>query len=367
MPQPVKANLPPMPQGLTAQWLSTALGAHGALPQGAAVSTVRRSEVGEGVGMMSELCRLHLDYSGDAPGAPASLIAKYPSQNPTNRAVAMSYNLYEREVRYFKEIDPLTTARAPPAYALELDGDNFLILMQDMGDYRVGDQAIGATLADSEAALDALARLHAPFWQNVAHLDWVPHVANSYHANNMRSLAADGWDNMTAIFKDFLPVPVAAMKQQFLNALPGLQAQMDAAPITFAHGDFRMANLLYAAAPQHCPLVILDWQGPLLGRGLFDVALFLGQSTQTEVRRAHERTLLQRYLDGLAELGVVYPFTQAWEHYRIALLHAWNYAAVVAGALDASDGRAFAWMSQMIARQAAATEDLHLRRLLADA
>lgn len=358
--------LPQMPQGLTPEWLSGILAEAGALPDGVRVVEARRSKLGEGTGMMSELRRLHLRYDQAAPQAPASLIAKYPSQNPTNRAVAMRYKVYEREVRYFKEVDPLTTAKAPATYCAQIEDGNFILLMEDLGDYRVGDQTIGATLADSQAAVDALARLHAPLWRNVDRLDWVPHVANSYHAANMQALAEGGWDNMASIFADFLPAPMAAMKADFLNALPNLQQRMDRPPITFVHGDFRMANLLYATAPQHHPLVILDWQGPLLARGLFDVALFLGHSTQTAVRRQHERALLRRYLQGLDALGVAYPFAEAWEHYRVALLHAWSYVAVVSGALDASDARAFAWMSRMIARQVAATEDLELRSLLND-
>ena len=103
----------------------------------------------------------------------------------------------------------------------------------------------------------------------------------------------------------------------------------------------------------------------MLGRGMMDVTLLMGQSTQTEVRRTHERLLVQRYLDGLAELGVKnYGFDEAWDDYRHAHLHSWVYAIVVAGTLDASNERAFAWISQMLARQLATTDDLDLLDLL---
>ena len=103
--------LPPMPGGLTPEWLTRALREKGVLAADTAITGVAASQVGEGVGMMSELCRLTPTYDGPAGGAPRSFIAKYASQNPTNRQIATSFNLYEREVRYFAELDALIAAR----------------------------------------------------------------------------------------------------------------------------------------------------------------------------------------------------------------------------------------------------------------
>ena len=92
---------------------------------------------------------------------------------------------------------------------------------------------------------------------------------------------------------------------------------------------------------------------------MVDVALILAQSTRTEVRRQHERSLLARYVDGLVALGVDHYDAQvAWDDYRQAMLYNWVYVAVVAGTLDVHNEKAFAWMSQMVSRQSAATTDL---------
>ena len=180
----------------------------------------------------------------------------------------MQYKLYERETRYVSELDPLTTARTPEAYVSERQGDRFIILMEDMTDYKVGSQVLGADLAQSQIAVDELAKLHAAFWNKVNHL----------------------------------------------ASVPNLQAYMDSAPLTLVHGDFRMENLLYGCEPGHDPVSVIDWQGPLCARGMNDVALFLGQSTTTEVRRAYERELLARYVQGL----------QAWGVEDISLAAAWE-------------------------------------------
>ena len=336
-----------MPAGLTPEWLTQALRGNGVLPEDAAIAALEVRQVGEGVGMMSELSRLVPAYLGPAAGAPASFIAKYPSQNPTNRQIAMDFNLYEREVRYFAELDPLSTAVCPATYLKELDGDNFIILMEDLADYRVGDQIVGATLEETEIAIDELAKLHAAFWEKVEGIPWIPHVCGSQHATNMQLGTASGWDEMASIFGDYLTVRVLAARADVQRSVAPLQAFLDRPPITLAHGDFRMENLLYGTAPEHHPMAIIDWQGPLLGRGIQDVTLLLGQSTQTEVRRRHERALLRRYGDGLARLGVSgYGFDEAWQDYRHGQLYNWAYTTVVAGTLDAGNERAFAWMSR---------------------
>jgi aminoglycoside/choline kinase family phosphotransferase len=351
--------LPNFPEGFTPEFLNRVL----EFP--ATITGVTQSVVGEGTGMMAEIARLDLAYGESGSNAPSSVIAKFSSQNPTNREVALLYNLYERESRYFAELDPLTQARCPEVYFTALDGENLIILMEDMGDYEVGDQTIGATLEQTELAIDELAKLHAAFWEKVDALEWVPGIANSYHADNMRNLATSGWDPMVEIFGDFIPEHIRGHKDAFIRAIPALQDERMAAPITLSHGDFRMENLLYGVKPEHHPIVIIDWQGPLKSRGMFDVALFLGQSTKTEVRRQHEKDLIGRYTEGLKRNGVPdVTFDAIWDDYLHCMLYDWVYTAVVAGTLDATNEKAFAWMSQMIARQVAASDDLDLFALL---
>ena len=356
-----------MPQGLTPEWLTDALRVVGEIDGDVRVREVDARQVGDGTGMMSELALLHLTYSSESAATaalPRSLVAKYPSSNTNNREIAMAYKLYERETRFFAEVDALTSACSPRALISELQGDNFLILMEDMSDYRIGDQESGADLADTMAMGIELAKLHATFWQNVEALPWVPHISNSYHATNMETLVKVGWDNMTALFQDFIDPGLARKGDAFIAEVPRLQAAMDAAPITLLHGDFRMENVFFGTQPQHVPVAIIDWQGPLLGRGIVDLALMLGQSTRTAVRRGHERDVIATYSETLGELGVDYPRDEVWQDYRLALLYNWLYVGVVAGTLDASNKKAFAWMSQMVARQSAASLDLDVFELL---
>ena len=162
-------SIPPMPEGLTEDWLSELLNRP--------VKSVRLEQVGEGAGMMSELSRVHIDFADGAE--PTTFIAKYASQNQTNRDVAMSFNLYEREVRYFRELDPQTSAKSPATLISKIQGDNFIILMADLHDYEVGNQIVGADLHQTQLAIDELVKLHGTFWNKVDDLDWIPGVADS--------------------------------------------------------------------------------------------------------------------------------------------------------------------------------------------
>ena len=89
-------TIPDLPAGFTATFLTEQLRQQGCLPADGAVSSVSQSTIGDGTGMMAEIAKLHMHYDGNQGNAPDCLIAKFASQNPTNREIATAYNLYER-------------------------------------------------------------------------------------------------------------------------------------------------------------------------------------------------------------------------------------------------------------------------------
>ena len=351
-------TLPTMPAGLTPEWLTTTLTTQGVIPAGVAVTKIERERVGDGVGMMSDIGRLQLTYS-EAGAGPSTLVAKFAGDNPTNREVAMQFHLFEREVRYFQELDQQTQLTSPEMLHAEIEGDNFILLMRDLSDYRSGDQAAGCDLHDTELAVDELIKLHGAFWDRMDGLQWVPGVAHSFHADNMHNFSEVGWPVMMQHFGDFVDPSIAAREADFMTARRALQDRMHSAgPKTFIHGDFRLDNFFYGVKPEHHPIVIFDFQGPLQGNGMVDVALMLAQNTWKEVRVEHERGLIERYAAGLREMGIDYSDEQAWQDYLDAVLYNWFYASVVSGTLDVSNPKSFAWISQMVDRQSTASMEL---------
>ena len=352
-------NIPATLEDVTKQWLTTTLSEEGhQIPQ---LNGLSLTPIGEGVGMMSAISILNLDWQDANSEMPDSLVIKINADNETNRSVAQLYNLYEKEVSYYRDLSPRTESRSPKIYASGLDDEqNFYLLMEDVSDYRVGSQVTGATFDETKTCLTEAAKLHAAFWGKLEELDWLPHMSNSDNARNLVLGAESGWPQVLEYFGEFVPASINARKQDYLDNISRLQEALDQPPYTLIQGDFRMDNMLFGQKPEHAPLMVVDYQGPLMGTGMADIAYLMSQSTQTEVRRTHERTLIQHYVNVLRENGVVdYDFEQAWEQYRIAVLYSWTVAIVIAGTMDPDNDRGYAWMAKMVKRNGTAIEDLN--------
>ena len=75
------------------------------------VRNVRRRPLGEGVGMVSGLEMLELEYErGDGP---ATMVFKFPGTNDANRAVALAFDLYRREVLFYRDVAAFDYGRDP--------------------------------------------------------------------------------------------------------------------------------------------------------------------------------------------------------------------------------------------------------------
>ena len=146
-------DIPTSPAAITPAWLTEALRHH---LTGGVVTEVDAEDIGEGTGIFGEIARLRLSYDGT--DGPSSLVAKMPCREPENLVVAQALGIYEREVNFFNEIAPQTPLRIPHCFLARL-GDNggFVLLLEDMSaEYDVGDQVVGATVAQAEAAIDSL-------------------------------------------------------------------------------------------------------------------------------------------------------------------------------------------------------------------
>ena len=343
---------------VSAEWVEECIG-RGKL------NNINLVPMGEGVGMMSSMSIIELEWEGST-NLPSSLVLKLAAENETNRTVSQQFNLYLKEVSYYKDLAPRTTARSPRIYASEIDEEhNFFLLMEDVSSYRMGSQVEGATVEECELCIDFLINLHASFWNQLNGISWLPNMSGSDNAKNMALGCEAGWPQLQEIFGNFVPDNIEAERERYLEAVPRLQTQLDQHPTTLIHGDFRMDNMLFGQAPEHDSLLVVDFQGPLKGNGIHDVAYLLSHSAKTEVRREHERNLIERYSSGLINAGVKdYSFEKAWNDYRIGVLYSWTVAVVIAGTMDPANDRGFAWMSKMVDRNGTAINDLDCLSLL---
>ncbi len=350
-------TLPNQPSEITAELLTEVVKANG---HDGVVESFSTRSLGEGVGMMSVLCVIDLNYASGS--GPATMIGKFAATTEANLGVALHFDIYRRESMFYANVAPQIDMAVPALYFNEFnEGADFAMLMEDMSAFRTGDQVLGCTIEEAQACMAELVKLHAPLWDKVGgpEFEFAFLHAPSPHSEGMCGAAIAGWDPMAATFGDDIPAFMSEVRERYLAAVPAMQLWIAQPPITFVHGDYRLDNLMFATQPGQPPIISLDWQGVLRSKGIQDVAYLLSQSMDPELRRQHERELVTMWQQGLADAGVEnYSVDDAWLDYRKAVLYLWVYVTVIAGALDANNERGKAFMSNMIRRSAAAIADL---------
>jgi aminoglycoside/choline kinase family phosphotransferase len=361
-------SFPNTPTDLTDSWLTDTLRANGAIRE-ARVTAHELQPIGEGVGMMALLSRIVLTYDKAEAGAPASLIGKFPTQVEQNRAVADHFRVYEREALFLRDVAPQTTASVPAVYGvdIELPSGEFVLLMEDLGAYRTGDQVEGCGPDEAKTVLDALVPVHAAFWASVdrPELSFAPRIDGEMQRVGMSGMCASGWDVFIERFGQHVPAVIQEARERYTGAAEELHYRMGRVPQTLVHGDLRLDNIMFGTEPGHRSAVVLDWQGVIVSAAVQDVAYLLTQNLTIENRRAHEDALLHYYHGRLVELGVAdYPFDRFAADYRLAALYLFVYAVVIGGTLDPSNERGMAFMAQLIDRACSAIVDHDLLALL---
>jgi hypothetical protein len=362
-------RLPLSADALTASWLTEALRSSGTLGASARVSRCDAKPLGAGGGLIGVVARVVLDYEGAAASAPRTLIAKFPSPVASNRAVADTYDMYGREVRFYSELSPTTPLPHPRCYlaARAPTSSDFTLLLEDLGDRRIGDQVAGSDLAEAEIVIDAMAKFHA--WSfgrtHDARFAWITPHANEAQISGMEGGFAFGWPRFESERARVIPPRLRAWAPRVGPSTRGILTRLCSGPQVIGHADFRLENMFFAALPEHAPFAIVDWQSITKTSPGQDLAYYLTQSVKLGVRRAHERALLRRYLDGMRAAGVRdYAWDQLWHDYRLGTLYLFDYAVVIAATLDLANERGAAIAHALSERACAALVDLDCQDLL---
>lgn len=317
MPDPI----PNSPEAITPAWLTAALRDGGALDATSAVAGIEVASIGERGGVNGETARLLLDYEG-APG-PASLIAKFPAPRDGALGVATFQRWYEREVRFYRELAPEAVIATPHCYLAALESPSrYLLLLEDLEPaHRLGDQLAGATPAEAEAAVEAIARFHARWWEDATLEDhpWMPFTTVGLHnAGPVGGTFARTWAAVSQALGEALPAAVRPLIDRAVERYPALLKAASSPPVTVIHGDFRLDNLFFDPAGA---VTTIDWQFTSRCRGAYDLAYFVGLNLDAPAREAHEAALQERYVDVLGEHGVEgYDLDQCRRDYALGLL-----------------------------------------------
>ncbi|MGI9624002.1 MAG: phosphotransferase [Acidimicrobiales bacterium] len=341
---------PATPYAIDATWISEVLAASGVLTHGV-VSDIAHENIGEGTGIFGEIVRLHLQYDSPEAG-PASVVVKMPCQEPENLAVAQALGIYEREVRFFEEIAPSTELEVPRCYLAQRTPDGgFVLVLEDLTtEYEVGDQVVGATLEQAQAAIDALVSLHTRWWETdeVRQLDWLPVQDAPAYMEAVPAIYRGGLPVLKADWADRVPFAAIDLAERLDPRFEELMVRMGGAPQTFAHGDTRLDNIFFAR--EGTGVAFIDFQLSLRGRAVADLAYLIGTSVQTPVAREHWESLLRRWHEAVVDAGVDYSWDDAVHHYRECALFYLVGAMSLIGTFDSGNERGAAMTEAYLTR-----------------
>lgn len=335
---------------VSADWLSGVLNR--------TVRHITVNQIGQGVGLMGDIFKVGLE----ADDGPASVVVKLPSSYEENREQGVSLGMFDAEIRFYSDLATRVSVGIPAVYHAEINSGtaDFVIVMEDLSHLTMVDQSGGMSVAQAQAAVEVLARIHAVWWDNVKgdEYTWIPDMIGP-RIEFVDQLLLQILPGFSEGFARYLPASGMEVYERFagnyLNVNKVLAAR---SPWTLVHQDYRVENLLFGPEGSG-EVVVLDWQGIGRGPGVYDLAYALGGSMDTQLRRDNEVQLVQKYFDTLCNAGVSdYPFDQLWEDYQLAHLQGGLATAMVTGGtMDLSNDRGVQLVATMATRHCQAALD----------
>jgi len=300
-------------------------------------------------GATTDMARISLTYAdaeadggvdGEADGGvagPASMIAKLRGRDEARRQMDAVMGLFAREAAFYRELASELPIRTPRALHIG-DGDATPLLLEDLDGMRLGDQTEGLSVADAGHTLDALADLHARFWESpTLTAPWLLNTTDDAFKQIVTQMVTGGTPVLAERYGTTLG---DAAVDQVLEAAPRWGEVLDriaAGPHTLVHNDCRLDNLFFAA--DGVP-VFIDWQLVAATRGSQDIGNLLAGSMEPADLSAHWRDLLGRYHERLLARGVKnYGFDECTLHYRQNIAWALGQGLALLGPLSGGDAR----------------------------
>ena len=322
----------------------------------------RKVTIGQGVGILGELARITLAYDQPEPKGPKTVIAKIPTADPAGKGIAEMLGFYAKEVRFYNELCEGIGCRSAHAYFAGGDPATvqYVVLMEDLGALRIGDQINGASAEECRTLIGEMARLHARWWgsKELDALDWIPPI-NSPQIKFAALAYAQALEPFMQKFGEHLSDHQKQFAMKYLYRMNPMQDYFASGASTLCHGDLRLDNVFWGSPDGSSPVTLIDWQIAIKARGPYDVAYFMSQSVEPSTRAANEEALLKDYHRALVDGGVKdYSFDQCWDDYRASTMGCLNYPVTAGGSIDLANERGLELATKMLDRSLSAIMDL---------
>jgi hypothetical protein len=305
-------NTVPSPRDLSPAWISNLLQKQGVEID---ISAVTSEPIG--TGQVGATYRYNLTHSG--PG-PASIVGKFPSNDPLSRETGKSHLTYIRESRFYEQFAGKKPMPVPHHHFIAFDEDthDFALIMADLPHHIAGNQLKTPSIAEAQLAMGAAAAIHAAWWGDpmLDTLDWLNGTKAVPPPLDIEALYAMFWPAFCDRYAERVTPEMHRVGEAFVSNV-GAWAERSAGPRCLTHNDFRPDNMLFDLNDPTQPIIVVDWQTVGVGSGAGDVAYYMGTAFDPAVRRRAETALFNRYCDGLLANGVPKADTEnLWDVYR---------------------------------------------------
>ncbi len=286
---PVSAT-PKCLEEVSADWLAATLDL--------SIDSIDVRQIAQGHGFMGQLARVTVRSSD--PTAPRSVIVKLPTSDPGGHFIGELMRVWEREHYFYRDVAPHLNIRVPKALC-NLNDPPCLVL-EDLSPAVPGDHVAGATLDQAQRSIDLLSRHHAAWFEHplLSTFTWMPGLDDP-SILTLGDTFAMGWPMFLERFDGQLPTRCLRWCEQFVEGIPEWIAGHYKDPVTIIHGDFRLDNLFFLDDGN---VAVIDWQMSMRAPGQSDLVYFCANNLSVELRREHERALINRYVAGLHAAGV---------------------------------------------------------------
>ena len=187
----------------------------------------------------------------------------------------------------------------------DLDTDDFVLVMEDLGHLRAADQIAGCDREDALAAIAALARHHAAFWNDARfasdELAWLPFGSDHRFPKASCRASRRYWEP----FVEFIGDDLEPRDQGGRRLASGRGARAVERSRRTRHHRRRTATTgsTTCSSTTARAVTALDWQITTKAVGGYDFAYFVTQSLSAADRRQHLDELVETYLSTLADAG----------------------------------------------------------------
>ncbi len=303
------------PEEMDPAWFTERLAENGF--SDAAVSRVNRQQIG--TGQIGTCFRFDLAFTNRDADAPRSFVGKFPSDDPVSRATGVQLRNYFREVQFYRHLASRLTISIPNQYydAIDGEGPEFVLLLEDMAPAEQGDQLGGCSVAVARAAVLELVGLQAPSWcdESLKGYDWL-YVAPEENEAGTAALYQQLVPGFLERFGERLEEDERAIIARVADSPECPLFAPVAMPFCLEHVDYRLDNMLIDGRQSPPKVTVVDWQSLRLGPPMNDVAYFLGAGLLPEVRREAEEGIVRDYHAALTSAGVDFDWEQCWSGYR---------------------------------------------------